>query len=66
MRFPSKEIVEQLRKEYPAGDVYKRQVYADDESILSIHDRKLDALEDIIEAANGKTVLVAYWFKALI
>ena len=38
-------------------------VYADDESILSIHERKLDALEDIIEAANGKTVLVAYWFK---
>ena len=38
-------------------------VYADDESVLSIHERKLDALEDIIEAANGKTVLVAYWFK---
>nr|DAW29169.1 MAG TPA: Chromatin remodeling complex ATPase [Caudoviricetes sp.] len=38
-------------------------VYADDESILSIHERKLDALEDIIEAANGKSVLVAYWFK---
>ena len=38
-------------------------VYADDESIHSIHDRKLEALEDIIEAANGKTVLVAYWFK---
>lgn len=38
-------------------------VYADDESILSVHERKLDALEDIIEAANGKTVLVAYWFK---
>lgn len=38
-------------------------VYADDENILSIHDRKLEALEDIIEAANGKTVLVAYWFK---
>ena len=38
-------------------------VYSDDESILTIHDRKLDALEDIIEAANGKTVLVAYWFK---
>lgn len=28
-----------------------------------IHDRKLDALEDIIEAANGKPVLIAYWFK---
>ena len=38
-------------------------VYADDESILPIHDRKLDALEDLIEAANGKPVLIAYWFK---
>ena len=28
-----------------------------------IHDRKLDALEDIIESANGQPVLVAYWFK---
>ena len=27
------------------------------------HDRKLDALEYLIEAANGKPVLVAYWFK---
>lgn len=38
-------------------------VYADDESILAIHDRKLDALEDIIESANGKPLLIAYWFK---
>ena len=38
-------------------------VYADDESISEIHNKKLDALEDIIEAANGKPVLVAYWFK---
>ena len=38
-------------------------VYADDESVVEIHGRKLDALEDIIEAANGKPVLVAYWFK---
>ena len=38
-------------------------IYTDDKSIISIHDRKLDALEDIIEAANGKPVLVAYWFK---
>ena len=28
-----------------------------------IHDRKLDALEDLVEGANGKPVLVAYWFK---
>ena len=28
-----------------------------------IHERKLDALEDLIEAANGQPVLIAYWFK---
>lgn len=38
-------------------------VYSDDEGIVHIHDRKLDALEDIIEAANGKPILVAYWYK---
>lgn len=38
-------------------------VYDDDNRIVKIHDRKLDALEDLIEAANGKPVLVAYWFK---
>lgn len=38
-------------------------VYSDDEDILIIHDRKLDALEDILEAANGKPLLIAYWFK---
>lgn len=38
-------------------------VYADDESVVHIHDRKLDALEDIIESANGRPILVAYWYK---
>lgn len=38
-------------------------VYSDEESVLEIHQRKLDALEDIIESANGKSVLVAYWFR---
>lgn len=38
-------------------------VYGEDKRVFSIHDRKLDALEDLIEAANGKPVLVAYWFK---
>lgn len=38
-------------------------VYTDDGSIIRIHDHKIDALEDLIEAANGKPVLVAYWFK---
>ena len=31
--------------------------------VRRIHDRKLDALEDLIEGANGKPVLVAYWFE---
>lgn len=38
-------------------------VYGDDRKVLSIHDRKLDALEDLAEAANGKPLLVAYWYK---
>lgn len=38
-------------------------LYTDDGGIVNIHDGKLDALEDIIEAASGKPLLVAYWFK---
>ena len=38
-------------------------VYGEDKRVFQIHDRKLDMLEDLIEAANGKPVLVAYWFK---
>lgn len=38
-------------------------VYDEDGVSHHIHDRKLDALEDLIEGANGKPVLVAYWFK---
>ena len=38
-------------------------IYDDSGEIIPIHSRKLDALEDIIESANGKPVLVAYWFK---
>jgi SNF2 family DNA or RNA helicase len=38
-------------------------VYDDQGVVIHIHDRKLDALEDLIEAANGKPVLIAYWFK---
>ena len=37
-------------------------LYDDDGEVVLIHDRKLDALEDIIEAANGKPLLIAYWF----
>lgn len=38
-------------------------IYGTDRHALPIHERKLDALEDLIEGANGKPVLVAYWFK---
>ncbi len=38
-------------------------IYTDTGETVAIHERKLDALEDIIEAANGKPVLVAYWFR---
>ena len=38
-------------------------IYDDDKAVIHVHDRKLDALEDIIESMNGKPVLVAYWFK---
>lgn len=38
-------------------------IYDDEGNIVDFHDRKLDALEDIIESANGKPLLVAYWFK---
>lgn len=38
-------------------------VYTDDEVTIGFHDRKLDALEDLIESANGNNLLVAYWFK---
>ena len=37
-------------------------VYSDVGSVVHIHDRKLDALEDIIEAAQGP-ILLCYWFK---
>ena len=38
-------------------------IYDDEGEVIRIHDQKLDALEDIIEAANGRPVLVACWFR---
>ena len=38
-------------------------VYADSGEVVHIHDRKLDALEDIIEGMNGRPLLVGYWFR---
>ncbi|MBQ4557030.1 MAG: DEAD/DEAH box helicase [Clostridia bacterium] len=38
-------------------------IYYDNGEKLHVHDRKLDALEDIIESANGKPILLAYWYQ---
>lgn len=38
-------------------------IYTEDKSWIAIHERKLDALEDLIESANGAPILIAYWFK---
>ncbi|WP_423220051.1 SNF2-related protein [Clostridium botulinum] len=38
-------------------------IYSEDKSVVEIHEEKLKALLDIIEAANGKPVLIFYSFK---
>lgn len=38
-------------------------IYNESKEFINIHNKKLEALEDLIESANGKPVLVAYWFK---
>lgn len=38
-------------------------IYDDQGKAISINDRKLDALKDVLEAANEKPVLIAYWFQ---
>ncbi|ARU45719.1 DEAD/DEAH box helicase [Corynebacterium silvaticum] len=38
-------------------------IYDEDGEVIEVHDRKLDALEDLVEAANGQPLLVAYWYR---
>lgn len=38
-------------------------IYDDEQNIVEIHDRKLEALENIIESMNGKPLLIAYWYR---
>ena len=72
------ELKEELVLQLPSGEVTAANaaslsgklsqmangaIYTDAGETVAIHERKLDALEDIIEAANGKPVLVAYWFR---
>lgn len=77
-RFLYSELAEKLVLNLPKGEITAANaavlsgklcqmangaIYADNGEITLIHDRKLDALEDIIEAANGQSVMVAYWFR---
>lgn len=38
-------------------------IYDENGNVIEVRDRKLDALEDLVEAANGQPLLVAYWFR---
>lgn len=38
-------------------------IYDEHGNVIEVHDRKLDALEDLVEAANGQPLLVAYWYR---
>ena len=38
-------------------------VYDENKNARYSHSRKLEMLEDLIEAANGQPVLISYWFK---
>ena len=38
-------------------------VYDEEGEARPIHNHKLEMLEDLIEAANGQSVLIAFWFK---
>lgn len=38
-------------------------VYDDKKLVLDIHERKREALDQIVEEANGQPILVFYWFK---
>lgn len=46
--------------QYANGAVY----YDDKRSFVEVHNAKLIALEDILDAANGQSVLVFYWYKS--
>ena len=38
-------------------------IYDEERNAIVLHERKLEILEDLLEAQNGKPVLVAYWYK---
>ena len=39
------------------------EIYLDDGGVLTLHDLKLQALDDLMISANGQPVMVFYWFR---
>lgn len=39
-------------------------IYDENKNYHIVHDKKMGALEQLIEEANGKPILIGYWFKA--
>lgn len=39
------------------------RLYDEDKQVHIIHDKKIEALKDLIEEANGASVMVFYWFQ---
>ena len=51
-------------KQITSGEVYTREnMNGRAEGTKCLHSTKLDALDDLLEAANGNPVLVFYWFQ---
>ena len=38
-------------------------IYGPEREVITLHEQKLDMLEDLVEQANGQSVLIAYWFQ---
>ena len=38
-------------------------VYDEDKKVISVHDEKIHALEELLEINNGRTMMIFYWYK---
>jgi len=50
--------------QFANGAVYLVDPETRERSVISVHDLKLDALDSVIEEANGSPVMVAYWYNS--
>lgn len=63
MTAAEKNAAKKMRREDAVMRNGNGAVYDENKETRVIHRRKLEKLEDLIEAANGQPVLIAYWFK---